>query len=423
MEQIRTGQSFLYRKNGYASTIIEVNMKDKVRGDYLQIAYQNTLKRFPYFKKKLVEKEAKYYLCDDVNSMTVNKTNKFRTLGSMQTGYHLIDVTYIDKSIRVAFHHGLCDGRGIKPFAETLMYYYCTLRYKKTFDNTNIHTIQEKIEDKETIEPFGTELFDYDENKVFQIDKNFYSIPENSLDTSTSYKIEIILDQDEFVNCAKKYNATPSIFTAMLFSKGICKANNIDKPIVCNLAVDLRSSIKMEQTHKNCTGTMYLPYSEKEEDKDLTELATHYRELIKKQREDNTIKYNLNKQIMMFNKLDEIKTLKEKREMLSFFNELSNDTYVISYLGKMQFNDFNEYINYTSFYSQKNRGIIINMVASADNISFTIMQNFETQKYVDKFIENLKQFNISYKLKSITPFTTGSDKSYITASHQAERYM
>ena len=48
MRKIISGQSFLYRKNGYHSTIIEVIMKDRVRGDYLQMALSLSLQRFPY---------------------------------------------------------------------------------------------------------------------------------------------------------------------------------------------------------------------------------------------------------------------------------------------------------------------------------------------------------------------------------------
>lgn len=58
MRQIRSGQSFLYRTDGYDSTVIEIRMKDKVTGSYLQVALTNTVKRFPYLTDKLVEKGA-----------------------------------------------------------------------------------------------------------------------------------------------------------------------------------------------------------------------------------------------------------------------------------------------------------------------------------------------------------------------------
>ena len=58
MKQIRSGQSFLYRTNGYDSTVVEIRMRDKVTGSYLQVALTNAARRFPYLTQKLVEKGA-----------------------------------------------------------------------------------------------------------------------------------------------------------------------------------------------------------------------------------------------------------------------------------------------------------------------------------------------------------------------------
>lgn len=422
MRKIISGQSFLYRKNGYHSTIIEVIMKDRVRGDYLQMALSLSLQRFPYLSDKLVEKKGSYYLCEDLNSMTINSTKKLRTLGSMQTGYHLLDVTYTGKNIRVAFHHGLCDGRGIKPFVETLIYYYCTLKYKRQFDTTGIHTVEEKISENEIAEPFGTEYYKVDEENIVRIDKECFSLPENTENVSNTYRTEIVIDEQEFINYAKSNNATPTILTAILFSKAILENNDIDKKIMSNIAIDLRSYLGMEKTHKNCTGTLCLPFTKEDDEKDLKELSIEYRDIIAKQRDENFIKSNINKQIGLFKKIDELKTLEEKRKMLSFFDNISNDTFVISYLGKMQFNDFNQYVDSTHFYSDGSRGIIINMVASGVKLSFNILQNFEDSKYVDCFTKILSERNINFVSRNVGVFSTGKDKSFITASHQAERY-
>ncbi len=159
MKQIRSGQSFLYRNAGYDGTVIEVRMRDRVTGSYLQVALTDTVKRFPYMTDKLVEKNGKYYTHPDLNSMTVNRTKKFRPLGSMTTGYHLVDVTYTGHFIRVAFHHGLCDGKGIKPFVETLIYEYCCQKYRQKLSTEGLLLPGTPIAPEETAEPFGTEFF------------------------------------------------------------------------------------------------------------------------------------------------------------------------------------------------------------------------------------------------------------------------
>ena len=166
MKQIRSGQSFLYRTNGYDSTVVEIRMRDKVTGSYLQVALTNAARRFPYLTQKLVEKGGAYYLHRDDNSIVAVKTDKFRTLGSMATGYHLLDVTYTGNCIRVAFHHGLCDGRGVMPFIEAILYDYCCQKYHKKFSSEGIRLPGEPIPEEETAEPFSREFYEVDEQTV-----------------------------------------------------------------------------------------------------------------------------------------------------------------------------------------------------------------------------------------------------------------
>lgn len=424
MQKIRSGQSFLFRKNGYDSTILEIKMKDRIRGDYLQVALGKATQRFPYMTDKLVEKEGIYYLHPDDISMNAVSTDKFRALGSMSTGYHLLDVTFTGNIIKVAFHHALCDGRGIKPFVETMLYYYCSLKYKKTFSKEGIHTVEEIPNESETMEPFGTKFYDVDKSKVAIVSSDGFALPETTPKPTACYRTQIVVNQSEFVSSAKKHGATPGILAAILLSDIIYQLHpEADKPVVCSMATDLRAAIGMEQTHRNCTASIYLPYSTTEANTDMAQLASIYRNLLSAQRSRDSVLETLNKQIGLFNKLDAVETLEKKREMLSFFDNMCINTYVISYLGKMQFNDFGKYVEAVHLYSDGIKGLTVNMVAAGDTISFNILQGFKTDSYVKAFLGKLTDFGIDYQSTNTIPVVTGKDKSYLTASRQAERYF
>lgn len=425
MQKIRSGQSFLFRKDGYDSTILEVRMIEKIRGDYLQAALSKAVQRFPYMTDKLVEKEGSYYLHRDDISINAAPTKKFRSLGSMSTGYHLLDVTFADNIIRVAFHHALCDGRGVKPFVETLLYYYCSLRYKKTFSAEGIHTVEEVPDESETKEPFDTKFFDVDKSKVTVVSSDGFALPETTpTPTTACYCTQIIVNQSEFVNFAKKHGATPGILAAILFSDIIYQLNpKADKPVICSMATDLRAAIGMKQTHRNCVASIYLPYSSMEANSDMDEISKIYRNLLSAQQSRDSVLEMLNKQVGLFNKVDAAKTLEQKRKMLSFFDDLCVNTYVISYLGKMNFNDFGKYVESVHLYSDGIKGLTVNMVAAGDAISFDVLQGFESTSYVKAFLAKLTEYDIDYQSTDTLPVRTGKDKSYITASHQAERYF
>lgn len=422
MKQIRSGQSFLYRTNGYDSTVVEIRMRDRVTGSYLQAALTNTTRRFPYLTQKLVEKGGAYYLHRDDNSMVAVKTDKFRTLGSMATGYHLLDVTYIGNCIRVAFHHGLCDGRGVLPFIETLLYDYCCQKYHKKFSSEGIRLPGEPIPEEETVEPFTREFYEVDETAVQQVEHDGFALPESTSMPEGCYHSEILLDESTFVQAARAIGATPTLLAAMLLSRCILELHpQAEKPVICNLAMDLRSAIGKEQTHRNCVGTAYLPYTAQDGTAAPEELARRYRELLAAQREPNAVRAALNKQIGLFNKLDELPTLEEKRKLMSFFNGMVNNTYVISYMGRLRLNDYAQHVESAHFFSDTICGLTVNMVAAAGKLSFEVLQGFPNAGYAQAFRQALAPYGL-ISASALDTVTTGRDKSFITASRQAERY-
>lgn len=150
-------------------------------------------------------------------------------------------------------------------------------------------------------------------------------------------------------------------------------------------------------------------------------MAQKYRELLASQRDPNTIKAGLNKQIGLFNKLDELHSLDEKRKLMSFFNGMVNNTYVISYMGRLRLNDYAQYVDSAHFYSDTICGLTINMIAAAGKLSLEVLQGFHETKYVEAFVKALDPYGLLWTTAT-ERVVTGKDKSFVTASHQAERY-
>lgn len=208
----------------------------------------------------------------------------------------------------------------------------------------------------------------------------------------------------------------------MLLSRCILELDpQAEKPVICNLAMDLRSAIGKELTHRNCVGTAYLPYTAQDKTSAPEALARRYRELLSAQREPNAVKAALNKQIGLFNKLDKLHTLEEKRQLMSFFNGMVNNTYVISYMGRLRLNGYAQYVESAHFFSDTICGLTVNMVAAAGKLSFEVLQGFPDARYAQAFRQALAPYGL-ISASALDAVTTGKDKSFITASRQAERY-
>lgn len=163
-EKVRSGQSYLYKTAGMESEVVEIRFHKKVYGSHLNKALRTALERYPYLNTKLVELDGDFYIVQSKVSLVATRTETLPRLGHISCGYHLIGVTYYGSTVYVSFHHALCDGRGIMPFIETLIYYYCASRYKSDASSEGIRLADSPLLEGETTEP-NSSGYSFDESK------------------------------------------------------------------------------------------------------------------------------------------------------------------------------------------------------------------------------------------------------------------
>ena len=89
----------------------------------------------------------------------------------------------------------------------------------------------------------------------------------------------------------------------------------------------------------------------------------------------------------------------------------------------MELGECSQFVDSMHLYSSNSRGLTFNMVAAGDTISIDIMQGFDIDVYVTAFLAELQKTGAAYKVIERFEFETGKDRSYITTSQQAERYL
>lgn len=421
-EKIRSGQSYLYKKYGMESEVIEIRFKKKVSGSYLGQALQTTMKRYPYFNTKLIEKDGDFYIVQNEQALIAKRTKELAKLGHISCGYHLIDITYYDNSIYVSFHHALCDGRGIMPFIETLVYYYCDLKYGKKTPPKGVRLAEEPLLPGETVDPFLQEYAFDNEKEFINLSRDAYAIPENvAVDEITNYRYEVKISGGDYMKVCKENNATPVILLSLLMSRGIAGLYpEYDKPINANIATDMREALDVPNTFKNCVKSMILPYSREFSEKSLTEQATEYREVLKAQRDRDYCRKEANAMLGLFNKLDSLDSYEEKQKIMAFFEGMTLNTYIISYLGKLNLGDNAQYIDDIHLYNSGTTGLGINMISCGEFFVLDFKQNFSSDKYIKAFCAELDKLGIEYQASETIPFITPGDSLIKRANKDKE---
>lgn len=410
-DRIRSGQSYLYKRYGMESEVIEVRFKKKVSGSYLSQALMSAMKRFPYFNTKIVEKDGDFYIVQNEQSLIAKRTKQLARLGHISCGYHLIDITYYDRSVFISFHHALCDGRGIMPFIETLIYYYCDLKYGNSALPEGVRTSDSPLLPGETVDPFMKE-YDFDVTKEFvSLSRDAYAIPENvAVDEITNYRYEVKIPASRYMRICKENNATPVILLSLLMSRAIAEMYpDHDKPINANIATDMREALDAPNTFKNCVKSMILPYSREFSERTLTEQATEYRSLLAAQRDRDYCRKEANAMLGLFNRLDSLNSYEEKQKIMTFFEGMTLNTYIISYLGKFNLGENAMHIEDIHLYNSGTTGLGINMICCADHFILDFKQNFPSDKYVKAFCAELDKFGIGYDRSEAIPFITPTD--------------
>lgn len=412
LEKVRNGQSYLYQKEGSQSEIIEIRLYRKIRGGPLNQALLDCIYRFPYFNTRLVELDGDFYIVKNNNSLIARKTNRLLPLGSLEVGRHLIDVTYFKKSIFVSFHHSLCDGRGIKPFVESLIYYYSKYRYNSKASSTGIRLKEDKLLEGETLDPFF-KRYDVDSNNLPNIQhENGYILEEDRNHiVGEDNRREIIIDKMKFMKLCHENNSTPSVLISILMSKAIDSV--IDKnndPIVANVACDIRMALDEPNTFKNCVRTIELPYTDNVKKMNLKQQSTYFKNLLHEQRNKDYLRHKVNKTLSLYENLDSLHSYVEKQKMMNFFEGMLTPTYVISYLGQFILNENQKYVDEIHLYNSGAAGLGITIVATEEKFCINIKQSFDEDKYANAFVRFLTKLNVVIEAREKVFFKTPNDR-------------
>lgn len=124
----------------------------------------------------------------------------------------------------------------------------------------------------------------------------------------------------------------------------------------------------------------------------------------------------------MNDKLDQLKTLEEKKKMMSFYDTMTINSYVISYLGTFDLGECNRFIDVIHFYSGGIKGITINMTATSDKFNITFIQNIQSDRYATTLARLLEECGIRCEQREKVLFSTTKDKTQRTGHHQSERF-
>ena len=375
-------------------------LRDDIDRDFLQQALDSTIVLFPFYRSVLRRGVFWYYFENTELIPEVSEENKLPC--SML--YHknrrslLFEVTYYKKRINLEVFHALTDGTGALSFLKTLLYYYITRRYEKSFggklpDLEYDASISQKMDDSFLKHYTGNQ-----KPKKIKLAKAFRIQGRRSIDNRIKV-LEGEMPIKEVIDLAHRYHCTLTVYLTALFIMSIYSempVRNRKNPVVLTIPVNLRTYFP-SATARNFFGTISIRYHFGKNNGKIEDIIEEVKKSFERELTEDKLREHMNRlSALEHNAFMRVVPLFIKDVVLRFANYLSDRTITatLSNVGKITLSEeLVPYINmFNCFTSAKRPQIAICSFQSKLVVSFS--SPYEGTDIQKNFYRMLTQENV-----------------------------
>ena len=382
---------------------LAIRMKDTVDYDLLSRSVEKVMTRYPYFCVFPKREEENIVLHYNNHPLPVFPDDRTVTLGSTESGGHLISFGCKDNTIFIDCSHYIADGMGVDPLMKSLLYLYASERYgTEDLEAERIRMPDSAICDGEHAYPFPDSPMNTEDLYVLsEIPQEAYGLDPRAFDNEGLYAYHLHVPQKAMMAKASSSDGSPVSFLSVLLYRALHRLDsNIDKPIVAHVQHQYRAVLRAPMSHHSLVN--YIP---------VTMLPRLSKWDVEKQntvvRGQVILKGGKEADIASINRLIEAfpsdSSLADKKDAMARYAEKSilGKTFGISYVGKMDWCGLERYVDdlhaYIGEKDTKNMLLIEVMTVGAD-FSLTFMQSGRGEKYLNAFMEELRLLQIPVNL-------------------------
>ena len=382
---------------------LAIRMKDTVDYDLLSRSVEKVMTRYPYFCVFPKREEENIVLHYNNHPLPVFPDDRTVTLGSTESGGHLISFGCKDNTIFIDCSHYIADGMGVDPLMKSLLYLYASERYgTEDLEAERIRMPDSAICDGEHAYPFPDSPMNTEDLYVLsEIPQEAYGLDPLAFDNEGLYAYHLHVPQKAMMAKASSSDGSPVSFLSVLLYRALHRLDsNIDKPIVAHVQHQYRAVLRAPMSHHSLVN--YIP---------VTMLPRLSKWDVEKQntvvRGQVILKGGKEADIASINRLIEAfpsdSSLADKKDAMARYagESILGKTFGISYVGKMDWCGLERYVDdlhaYIGEKDTKNMLLIEVMTVGAD-FSLTFMQSGRGEKYLNAFMEELRLLQIPVNL-------------------------
>ena len=141
----------------------------------------------------------------------------------------------------------------------------------------------------------------------------------------------------------------------------------------------------------------------------MSQLGAEYRELIARQKKLDSGRCSASIIKYLSDMLDKLPTYEDKSAMAERMAMMPANTFNISYTGRANMGDAEQYIESIHPYMSGSKGMCIQMMSVGYSITVDFIQSFASSMYVDAFSKQCRELGLKFVGTQAIPFSTPRD--------------
>ena len=382
---------------------LAIRMKDAVDYDILSRSINKAMVRYPYFCVFPEREGENLMLRFNKRPLPIFPDDRTVTLGSNDTGGHLISFGCKDNTIFIDCSHYIADGMGIEPLMKSLLWLYVSERYgTEGLETKRIRMPDSPVCDEEHAYPFSDRVIEAEDIDIIpESPKEAYGLESEAFDKEGLYAYHLHIPQKEMMAKASTSDGSPVSFLSVLFYRAFHRLDqNIDKPVVAHVQHQYRAALCKHMSHHSLVSYIPVVLAPRLNKWDVEKQNTVVRGQV-------ILKGGYEADIAAVNRLIEAfpseASFVEKKDLMARYaeNSIRGKTFGISYVGKIDWCGLERYVeDLHAFIGEKyiKNMLLVEVMTVGEDFSLTLMQSGKGDRYLNAFIDEIRALGIPVRL-------------------------
>ncbi len=397
---------------------LAIRMKEKVDYDLLSRSVEKVMVRYPYFCVFPKREGENLVLRYNTRPLPVFPDDRAVTLGSNDSGGHLISFGCKDKTIFIDASHYLVDGMGVEPMMKSLLCVYVSARYgAEGLETERIRMPDSPVCDGEHAYPFPDRVIETEDlNFLSETPEEVYGLDPDAFDDGGLYAYHLHIPQKAMMSKASTSDGSPVSFLSVLLYRAFHRLDlGIDKPVVGHVQHQYRAALRAPMSHHSLVNYISVVLQPRLNKWDVERQNTVVRGQV-------ILKGGNEADIASVNRLIEEfpseAAFADKKDAMARYAENSTrgKTFGISYVGKLDWCGLESYVDDLHVYigeKHTNNMLLVEVMTVGEDFSLTFMQSGRGEKYLNAFVEETRALGIPVSLVGEERYTLCNTDSII----------